>query len=131
MVDLGAGLGHVSLLVGMLTGAQCTGIEIDGAYVACARECAERLGLSGRVTFAEEDARQADLSGGTVFYLYTPFTGGVLRTVLDRMRDEAERRAIRVCSLGPCTEVMAQERWLAARGPVDAGTVTVFEAARR
>lgn len=147
LVDLGSGLGHVPLLVGMLTGAECRGIEIDGAYVACARECAERLGLSGRVTFAEGDARRADLSGGTVFYLYTPFTGGILRAVLDRMRDEvlnrmrneavpksaakrkseAGRRAIRVCTLGPCAEVVARERWLTTSGPVETERVTVFD----
>jgi hypothetical protein len=127
VVDLGSGLGQVSLLVGMLTGAQCTGIEIDGAYVACARECAERLGLGGRVTFAEEDARGAELGGGTVFYLYTPFIGGMLRAVLDRLRGEAERRAIRVCTLGPCGEVVARETWLSASGPVETERVTVFD----
>ncbi|MGB6192135.1 MAG: hypothetical protein WBF42_06695 [Terracidiphilus sp.] len=127
VVDLGSGLGHVSLLVGILTGAQCMGIEIDGGYVACARECAARLVLSGRVTFAEDDARRAELGGGTVFYLYTPFKGAVLRDVLARLRGEAERRAICVCTLGPCAEAVARETWLIARGPVETERVTVFD----
>ena len=42
----------------------------------------ERLKLE-RVTFIQQDARAADFSGGTVFYLYTPFTGSILRSVLD------------------------------------------------
>ncbi len=78
VVDLGSGMGHVSLLVGMLTDAQCVGIELEGAYVAAARAGTERLALSERVTFVEGDARRAELGRGTVFYLYTPFTGGML-----------------------------------------------------
>jgi Methyltransferase domain len=129
VVDLGSGLGHVPLLVGMLTGARCVGIEVDAAYVACARECAERLGLSGRVQFVEEDARRADFADGTVFYLYTPFMGGMLRDVLERLRAESLRRAIRVCTLGPCAEVVARETWLRASGPVGAGRVSRFRSA--
>lgn len=128
VVDLGAGLGHVPLLVAMLTGARCMGIEVEGAYVACARECAKRLRLE-RATFVEGDARREDLAGGTVFYLYTPFTGGMLAEMVERLRAESERRAIKVCTLGPCTEVVAREAWLRAIGTVDAQKVTTFGAA--
>ena len=113
LVDLGSGLGHVPLLTSILTGARSLGIESDAAYVASARECADSLGL-GRVTFVQQDARDADLGAGTVFYLYTPFTGTLLQTMLGRLRDESAMRAIRVCTFGPCTLVAARETWLTA-----------------
>jgi hypothetical protein len=111
LVDLGSGLGHVPLLVSIVTGKRCVGIEAEAAYVACARECARGLGLE-RVSFVHEDVREADLSTGTVFYLYTPFRGTLLRSVLGRLQKESVKRAIRVCTFGPCTVEVAREPWL-------------------
>jgi hypothetical protein len=119
LVDLGSGLGHVPLLVSMCTGASSVGIEVEATYVERARQCAQRLNLN-RVAFIQQDVRAADLSGvlswGTVFYLYTPFTGSTLRGVLDLLRREAATRRIRICTYGPCTSVIAEEPWLAATG---------------
>jgi hypothetical protein len=125
-VDLGSGLGHVPLLVSMLTGAQSVGIEVQAAYVASARECARSLQLSG-VQFVAQDAREADLSCGTVFYLYSPFSGSILIDVLDTLQMEAARRSIKICSLGPCTRTVAKETWLKARGLFDTGHMAVFD----
>jgi len=61
-----------------------------------------------------------------VFYLYTPFTGDMLRHMLDRLHDEARRRSIRVATLGPCTPAVASEPWLRAASEPDAGRVTLF-----
>jgi Histone methylation protein DOT1 len=110
-VDLGSGLGHVPLLVSICTAPRSIGIEVEASYVGRARACARRLHLSG-AEFVAEDARDADLSSGTVFYLYTPFSGSMLRCVLDRLRGEGASRTIRVCTYGPCTSVVAEEPWL-------------------
>jgi hypothetical protein len=126
LVDLGAGLGHVVLLASMLTGARGIGIEMEPAYVRSARECARSFGLS-RVLFLQQDAREADFSDGSVFYLYTPFTGTILTDVLDRLRREGAGRPIRVCTFGPCTWAVAKEPWLKASRPPDAERITVFE----
>jgi hypothetical protein len=126
LVDLGSGLGHVPLLVSMLTGARGLGVEVEAAYVASAEECARRLRLS-RVGFIRDDARGADLSCGTVFYLYSPFTGSMLADVLGRLRDESMRRPIKICSLGPCTPTIAKEIWLKAGTPLDPGRIAVFQ----
>ena len=126
LVDLGAGLGHVVLLVSMLTGARGVGIEVESAYVRSARASARSLGLS-RVTFLQQDAREADLSSGSVFYLYSPFTGTILTDVLERLRREGAARPIRICALGPCTLDMAKEHWLKASKPPDMERITVFE----
>ena len=125
LIDLGSGLGHVCMLLSILTGAQAVGIEVEGAYVASARACAARLGLSS-VTSVQQDAREADLSAGTVFWLYTPFTGSMLETVLRRLQQEAETRIIRIGALGPCTERVAEQRWLKALAPATADRVAVF-----
>lgn len=125
LVDLGAGLGHVPLLAAICTGARCIGIEWQAAYVEAARQCASELRLA-RVRFEQGDVREADLSEGTVFYLYTPFEGAMLRQVLERLRVEAGRRAIRLCTLGPCTATIAGETWLRADGPCDRHRPVVF-----
>jgi hypothetical protein len=126
LVDLGSGLGHVPLLVSMLTGAQSLGIEVQAAYVASARECAQSLRLS-RARFIPLDAREADLSSGTVFYLYSPFNGSILTDVLCALRMESTRRSIKICSLGPCTHTVANETWLKASALPDIERITVFD----
>lgn len=126
LVDLGSGLGHVPLLASMLTGVQGLGIEVEAAYVASAQECAQSLRLS-RVRFIHEDARAADLSSGTIFYLYSPFTGSVLADVLQRLRKESTRRPIKICTLGPCTCTLAQETWLQVNALPHPGQITIFQ----
>lgn len=125
-VDLGSGLGHVVLLASMLTGARSFGIEVEVAYVASAQECAQSLRLS-RVRFIREDARAADLSSGTVFYLYSPFTGSILADVLDGLRKESSSRPIKICALGPCTWTLTKESWLKPVAPPDPNQITVFQ----
>jgi hypothetical protein len=125
-VDLGSGLGHVALLTSMLTGARSFGIEVEAAYVATAQECAQSLRL-GRVRFICEDARAADLCSGTVFYLYSPFTGSILADVLDRLRKESTSRPIKICALGPCTCTLAKESWLKPIALPDQNQITVFQ----
>jgi Histone methylation protein DOT1 len=128
LIDLGSGLGHVALLATMLTGCVSYGIEVEGAYVVCAQECAESLGPGlGRVQFVHEDARIGDLSAGTVFHLYTPFTGTLLANVLERLRNESANRPIRICTLGPCASVVAEAPWLVSSGQPDVGQISLFQ----
>lgn len=129
LVDLGSGLGHVPLLAAICTRAQCIGIELEAAYVECARRCAAALDL-GNAAFVRQDARAADFSRGTVFYLYTPFTGTILREVLDALERQAAGRELRVCTYGPCTPVVACEPWLQAQGGWHPDRVAVFRSRR-
>lgn len=126
LIDLGAGLGHVPLSVAACTPARGIGIELEAAYVAIAQGSARSLNLE-RARIIQADARAADLSEGTVFYLYTPFTGSILRGVLDRLRDLAQTRPIRVCTLGPCTATVAAEAWLRAQAPLRRDRVAIFD----
>lgn len=113
--DLGSGLGRVALLVGLLTPAQVRGIEFEPAYCAYAQERAAALHLR-RVTFHNVDARQAVYTDGTVFFLYTPFTGQLMRDVLARLHAESQTRPLTVVGYGACVTVMEQQPWLTRTG---------------
>ena len=109
--DLGAGLGRVSLLVGLLTPAQAKGIEIEPAYCRFAQQRAQRLNLS-QVSFMNQDAGEADYTDGTLFFMYTPFTGRLLQQVLDKLGSEARSRPITLAAYGPCTLQVERQNWL-------------------
>lgn len=126
LIDIGSGLGHVPLLISMLIGISTVGVEVDSSLVASARQCASALALH-RVDFIHADARAADLSRGTVYYLYTPFSGELLRSVIARLRHEASTRPIRIATLGPCTNAFARETWLSAPISPDADRITLFQ----
>lgn len=125
LIDFGSGLGQLCMMASILTGARAIGIELETAYLESAHESARNLRLN-MVTFQHADAREADLSSGTVFHLYTPFTGSILRTVLNRLGQESKNRPITICTLGPCAGAVAQEAWLRADSTPDADRVTVF-----
>jgi hypothetical protein len=125
LIDLGSGLGHVTLMASICSTASCTGIELEPSYVDCARKSARSLNLKN-ARFIQGDVRAADLSGGTVFYLYTPFTGTILRDVLNSLRHEAVKRQIRICTFGPCTRVVAEEQWLSVIGALEPDRIAIF-----
>lgn len=109
--DLGSGLGHVPILVNLLAGIQTRGIEIDPSYVSYSLERMKKLQLRG-VEFINADVREVDLSDGTIFYLYTPFQGEVLREALEKLEAQALGHSIRVCTYGACTWQAAKQPWL-------------------
>ncbi len=124
-LDLGSGLGHVPMMVSICTASRSIGVELEAPYVQRAQQCAPGLNLD-QVTFIHSDAREADLSEGTIFYLYTPFMGSILSAVLARLGNEAAARQIRIACHGPCAPVVACEPWLVATTPLDPGAITVF-----
>ena len=113
--DLGSGLGHVPILVNLLSGAQAKGVEFEPAYCDYARARAAELNLS-RVAFIHGDARTADYSDGTVFFMYTPFAGRLLQEVLEKLHGEARKRRLRLFTYGPCTPTVSQQLWLTCVG---------------
>jgi SAM-dependent methyltransferase len=91
-VDLGSGMGKVVLLAALLTGATSTGIEGDGALVELAFSAAHELRL-GDVVFQRGDARHAATEEAAVVFMYLPFTGAVLASVVRRLIDDGLRAA--------------------------------------
>ena len=138
-VDLGAGLGQVVLLVHLLTGVPASGVEIEPAFCRYACDCAAGLGLGptglglpgafdpdqaavpAGVAFVEGDARFANYSEGTVFFMYTPFTGELLETVFELLRREGLSRPFTLVTYGPCTMSAARQSWLRATGALPDG----------
>jgi precorrin-6B methylase 2 len=109
--DLGSGLGQVVILVNLLSGITAKGVEFEPAFCEYAKDCAADLNLSN-VKFIHADARKADYSDGTVFFMFTPFKGEILQEVLEILRKESLRRKIRIITYGPCTLEVALESWL-------------------
>jgi SAM-dependent methyltransferase len=105
--DIGSGLGQVALLVNLLTGIEARGVEIEPAFCAYAQGCAAALGLHD-VHFVAADAREVDYSEGTIFFLYTPFRGEIMASVLEQLQKVALSKPIRVIAVGPCTEEVAR-----------------------
>jgi hypothetical protein len=109
--DLGSGLGQVTILVNLLSSVISKGVEFEPAYCGYARTCAADLNVS-QVHFINTDARYADYSSGTVFFMYTPFKGKMLQEVLQNLYGEAKKRKIKIFTYGSCTYEVAQQNWL-------------------
>lgn len=118
--DIGSGLGHVTTLVHLLSGARARGVEFEPAFCEYAQAGAVALGLT-EVAFINEDARYADYTEGTVFFLYTPCEGAMLLEVLERLHTRAQSGSIRLATYGPCTSIVARQAWLSAPSPAEPG----------
>ncbi len=109
--DLGSGLGQVVILVNLMASVTSIGVEFDPAFCSYAEACVAGLDLDN-MQFINTDARYADYSSGTVFFMYTPFEGKMLDDVLQRLRSEAGKRTIKIFTYGPCTREVARQPWL-------------------
>jgi predicted RNA methylase len=116
--DLGSGLGQLVILVNLLTGIKTRGVEIEPIFCDYARQSAAAFKLTD-VIFTNADARTVDYSEGTVFFMYTPFTGEILENVLEVLRKESEVRKIKIITYGPCTTHVSSQSWLELSIPHD------------
>ena len=116
--DLGSGLGQVAILVNLLTGITVKGIEFEPAFCNYAKGCAAELNLT-HLEFINVDARKADYSEGTIFFMFTPFRCEMMQEVLEMLRKEALRRKIKIITYGPCTARVALQNWLCPLAPID------------
>ena len=123
--DLGSGLGQVPILVNITSGALAKGVEFEPAYYTYASACALNLNLA-QVEFINEDARTVDLSDGNVFFMYTPFEGGILQVVLEKLKGCSQGKKIRLFTYGTCTFQAARQNWLEC---VDKGVVQIYKLA--
>ncbi|MCF6407199.1 hypothetical protein L3C95_30160 [Chitinophaga filiformis] len=110
-VDVGSGLGQVNMLVNLISGAVSVGIEWEPAYADYATACGAALNLTN-VAFVNTDARKADFSSGTIFFMYTPFLGNMMQDVLCMLKQESEKRPISIFTYGPCSALVARQEWL-------------------
>lgn len=99
-VDVGSGVGRAAAFVHLLTGATAIGIEIQPALVRASRDLAARLSGSS-FSPIEGDAAQlaGSIAAASVFFLYCPFSGDRLETLLNDIEPIARTRPLRVCSV--------------------------------
>jgi SAM-dependent methyltransferase len=95
-VDLGCGLGRTLILAAQRPFRQVVGVEISPALAAIARDNLAAFAPSERacrdVQVVCRDAKEAKLPpGDLVVYLYNPFRGAVMRTVVERLARVSER----------------------------------------
>jgi SAM-dependent methyltransferase len=98
LVDLGSGLGRAVILAHLLSGARASGVELQDPLVRRARARCAALGLAA-VSFVHADAAEVALDG-SIFFLYAPCNGQMLRGVLHRLEEVARRRPVVVCAAG-------------------------------
>ncbi|QSQ22659.1 hypothetical protein JY651_47440 [Pyxidicoccus parkwayensis] len=114
-VDIGSGVGRVAALTHLLSGAAVIGLEIQPDLVRASREMAKRLSLS-RLAVVEGDAARlaGDITTGSVFFMYCPFSGERLEQVLDGLESIARTRQLRIC----CVDLPLPARpWLTLVSP--------------
>jgi Histone methylation protein DOT1 len=109
--DLGSVLGQIPILVNLFSSVISKGVEFEPAFCHYAKSCADDLQLTD-VEFINADARYADYSSGTVFFMYTPLEGKMLQQTLLNLKGEAKKRKIRIFTFGPCTYAVSNEDWL-------------------
>jgi hypothetical protein len=99
-VDVGAGLGRAMFLTHLLTRATVLGLEVQPHLVQGARALAAGLQLSHcSLRVGDASSLGGALEGGSVFFLYCPFSGKRLETLLDALESVASRREIRICTV--------------------------------
>ena len=77
--------------------SRVVGIELDRPLCQIARQNADRMrGRHAPIDVRCEDASSADLSDGTIYYLYNPFGPETMRDVLGRIRRALADRPRRV-----------------------------------
>jgi hypothetical protein len=70
LYDLGSGDGRIPITAAKKFGIRATGIDIDAELVRQAEDNARNAGVSGLVSFREEDLFKADFRDATVVTLY-------------------------------------------------------------
>ena len=123
--DLGSGLGRVVIAAALLSTVRAKGVEFQPTF--CEYSAHAAAGVNVQAEFIAMDAREAELADGDVFFLYTPFRGALLQSVLMRLQAIAEHKPIRVCTFGPCTPEVARATWLELHtGSLDPEQLAVF-----
>lgn len=94
--DLGSGYGRVIAYGAILhPEARFRGVELVQERVRDSRTVLHHFGLAN-ASIENINVLEADLSEGTVFYLFNPFSPGTVRATLERLREVANHHPIRI-----------------------------------
>ncbi|HEV2008659.1 MAG TPA: methyltransferase domain-containing protein [Burkholderiales bacterium] len=70
LIDLGSGDGRIVIEAAKTLGVRGMGVELDGNLVFVSREEAKRQGVTGKVSFAQGNLFNFDISNATVLTIY-------------------------------------------------------------
>jgi len=114
--DLGCGKGRVVCVFARLPVRGVVGIDLDPALCDVARINAGCLrGRRSPVEIRCEDATLADLSDGTIYFMYNPFGANTMRTVLEKIKGSLSTnpRRVRIVYYNPVfEEIFVVHEWL-------------------
>lgn len=96
--DLGCGYGRQSLYGALTTDSMYKGIEIVARRLQAPQKAKDKFSI-GNVSFISSDVLQQDISDGTIFYLFNPFSNQTLTTVLSNLFIVAQTKTINVASV--------------------------------
>jgi SAM-dependent methyltransferase len=90
--DIGCGMGRFICLMAQKQVRQCVGVELSPQLCKYAQENARRLrGRKAPIQIVCADAATADLSSGTVYYMYNPFGRATMQDVLENIRGSVQQ----------------------------------------
>jgi SAM-dependent methyltransferase len=114
--DIGCGMGRIVCSMARKPVKKCVGIELFEPLCQRARENAARLrGRRSPIEIICEDAACADVSDGTIYWLFNPFGESTLRDTLANVRrslQEHPRRIRAVYYNSTCEQTFVRAGWL-------------------
>jgi predicted RNA methylase len=114
--DLGCGKGRVVCVLAQAAINRCVGIEIFPDLCDIARSNADRLRRRrAPIEIRCADVATADLSDGTVYFMFNPFGADTMRTVMDNIQRSLldKPRTVRIVYANPKVEsLIASYAWL-------------------
>jgi len=114
--DLGCGMGRFLCLMARRNVRRCVGVELDPELCEIAQTNARHLrGRKAPIGIVCADAATADLSEGTIYYMYNPFGADTLREVVANLRRSwaDHPRSLQIVYYNALHEcLLASEPWL-------------------
>jgi predicted RNA methylase len=118
--DLGCGMGRFLCVMARYKVRRCVGVELQPQLCDIARRNARLLrGRQAPMEIVCADAASADVSEGTIYYMYNPFGADTLRDVLGNLHRSlsANPRKVSIVYYNAIHErLLSLERWLEKYG---------------
>jgi SAM-dependent methyltransferase len=114
--DIGCGMGRMLCIVARRSVRKCVGVELFEPLCEIARANADRLrGRRSPIEIICGDATTADLSDGTIYYMFNPFGDETMHDTLENICRSLSKqpRTIKVVYCNPTCEAMFRNTsWL-------------------
>jgi tRNA G37 N-methylase Trm5 len=85
LIDLGSGDGRIPITAAKTYGIRAYGVDIDAALIETSNDNAEHEGVSGKVTFKQQDLFETDLGNATIITMF------LLTSINDELRPRLQK----------------------------------------